>query len=1382
MKNSTYFSSSTLLFFFTLLFFTISFNGFAQRNHQLIQDESILPVDANGKPITRWVSDNPMKSFSTKSASILKSGRSLLKSSTTELEWPNPGSIHIDKSSESTDTEGLWKINILVEGKNITTSSDVVLVIDNSLSMSMSGSTRMADAIDAANTFVDQLLSGSTGNIRIAVVTINQSLSSPFPQTVIGFSSDASDLHSAINSISAVGYTNLQGGFHEARTLLNASSAQNKVIVFMSDGEPNKSYESVVSSSVTPQLLSCDYNRPIWDISSNDILDYLTVQSSNYGVVVGGSSFDWGFYSISEDCSYVSNNKLRTRTYTFDAGNHGLTTIYEANLAINDGYDVYTIGFDIPTGSNGESVLMSSQNKGYYPANSSNISQIYSEIGSNIAYAASSAIFTDPMSGFVVLQTGLTPSYSVLPNTSGDVVVSKGSVTFSNVGYILNDPDDPNSGNSSFVKWQINWNIGTVSESGDEMYYYVAIAPNTDPTLLYDANEQTYIDYIDVEGNPAHKQTSDDFTIPKVSGGKGSIEMHFFLVNDNGDPINSAGQVVPSYIYAFAIPQDGVVSSLFNQGGETALELNTTYNVIPSATYSSSNGKTYLLHPNYNSTQNITLTATQRNQDVWFGYTEYTCAETAETISAEGYESVTVNDIEYTASGSYIQTLKNAAGCDSVLTVNVNILEPTTETISAEGCESVTVNDIEYTASGSYIQTLKNEAGCDSILTVNVNILEPTAETIERIACDQVTINGITYDESGEYVQHLTNTAGCDSTLTILLTVNASAEQTIYRTACESYVFYGQLYRQSGVYTRLLETESGCDLTITLNLTILESTSETINATACQEYTINNETYTETGTYVQHLTNAAGCDSTLTINLTIEDNETPVAVCKDVTAQLDANGTFNLSVEDINNGSSDNCSIDTMFISKSSFTCDDLGENQVILTVVDASGNESTCTATVTIEAGDSNCGSNITPLVAAPDVLEIVICPGNNVIWTPNILSNDEGIGNQGVRISVDQLPENVTLDLKTGDLNFFTDKYEDFHLEIPYTICSGADQENCSSSSIIINIMLDTDCDGVANVYDIDDDDDGILDIHELSNTGDDIDTDGDGIVNRLDLDSDGDGIMDNVEWQQTIAEAMEKSSFQDLNYYEPKGMDSDGDGWDDRYDTDNDGIYYPAFDMDEDGTPDYLDLDTDDDFIEDAIEGHDGNMDGYVDNVASGMDSDQDGLDDAYDTFDNWFVKKDKYKNTISSNAALQDSDNNGIRDWRDKFIESQDPGDDGQAEDPSNCVLNIPDGFSPNGDNYNDYFEIRFSCDMGEQLFEATYPNAKIEIYTRWGNLVYEKESYGNTSKWGMQEAWWNGTSTNGMQIGSDKLPTGTYFYILNLNDGSDAITGSIFLNN
>lgn len=89
------------------------------------------------------------------------------------------------------------------------------------------------------------------------------------------------------------------------------------------------------------------------------------------------------------------------------------------------------------------------------------------------------------------------------------------------------------------------------------------------------------------------------------------------------------------------------------------------------------------------------------------------------------------------------------------------------------------------------------------------------------------------------------------------------------------------------------------------------------------------------------------------------------------------------------------------------------------------------------------------------------------------------------------------------------------------------------------------------------------------------------------------------------------------------------------------------------------------------------------------------------------------------------------------------------------------IDIPNGFTPNGDGFNDYFVI-----VG--LFQ--YPNNKIAIYNRWGELVYKAEPYQNN---------WDGKSIdNTRKIGGDQVVDGTYFFILDLGDGSAAINGFV----
>ena len=91
------------------------------------------------------------------------------------------------------------------------------------------------------------------------------------------------------------------------------------------------------------------------------------------------------------------------------------------------------------------------------------------------------------------------------------------------------------------------------------------------------------------------------------------------------------------------------------------------------------------------------------------------------------------------------------------------------------------------------------------------------------------------------------------------------------------------------------------------------------------------------------------------------------------------------------------------------------------------------------------------------------------------------------------------------------------------------------------------------------------------------------------------------------------------------------------------------------------------------------------------------------------------------------------------------------------------FHIPDGFSPNGDGINDLFVIRGI---------SGYPTNEITIFNRWGTKVFDASPYTNN---------WDGKSTAALNIGNDVLPVGTYFYILDLGNGSDVIKGTIYLN-
>lgn len=94
------------------------------------------------------------------------------------------------------------------------------------------------------------------------------------------------------------------------------------------------------------------------------------------------------------------------------------------------------------------------------------------------------------------------------------------------------------------------------------------------------------------------------------------------------------------------------------------------------------------------------------------------------------------------------------------------------------------------------------------------------------------------------------------------------------------------------------------------------------------------------------------------------------------------------------------------------------------------------------------------------------------------------------------------------------------------------------------------------------------------------------------------------------------------------------------------------------------------------------------------------------------------------------------------------------------------MKIYTSFSPNGDGINDIWFI--------DGIEA-FPDNKVSIFNRWGNLVYEASGYDNNIKV------WKGTTNTGMLIGNDNtLPDGTYFYNLEWGKGKKPSTGYVVI--
>lgn len=228
----------------------------------------------------------------------------------------------------------------------------------------------------------------------------------------------------------------------------------------------------------------------------------------------------------------------------------------------------------------------------------------------------------------------------------------------------------------------------------------------------------------------------------------------------------------------------------------------------------------------------------------------------------------------YMASGTYMDTIMNAAGCDSVITISLTVNQPSSSTLSMSGCGMLMPPSGMYTitSTGTYMDTLTNAVGCDSVITINAVINQPSMAAITTTACNMYTApSGATYTASGTYMDTITNSVGCDSIITIDLTVNMTTMSTISATVCNGYLSPGgDSLMTSGTYMDTIPNMAGCDSVITINLIVNNSTMSSMSVSACDAFTSpGGSVYTTSGTYMDTIPNMAGCDSVITIALTI---------------------------------------------------------------------------------------------------------------------------------------------------------------------------------------------------------------------------------------------------------------------------------------------------------------------------------------------------------------------------------------------------------------------------------------------------------------------------------------------------------------------------------
>ncbi len=229
---------------------------------------------------------------------------------------------------------------------------------------------------------------------------------------------------------------------------------------------------------------------------------------------------------------------------------------------------------------------------------------------------------------------------------------------------------------------------------------------------------------------------------------------------------------------------------------------------------------------------------------------------------------LSVEDLASLTGENYMTSTSN----DTIYRVYLTVVEAKTTNLTQTVCSSdlpFSWNGQTITAAGTYTHNDLTVYGCDSIvtLTVNVNPVKASSETMTFCSSElPYSWHDYIITAEGTYTYTTTAANGCDSVVTLTVNVFPSYSNTWNVTRCSNelpYIWHGKTYNATSTDIWTSTTANGCDSVETLNFTVLPSTVDTvhINLNYGDSVLINGIYYHATGTQMVNYINASGCDS-----------------------------------------------------------------------------------------------------------------------------------------------------------------------------------------------------------------------------------------------------------------------------------------------------------------------------------------------------------------------------------------------------------------------------------------------------------------------------------------------------------------------------------------
>lgn len=256
--------------------------------------------------------------------------------------------------------------------------------------------------------------------------------------------------------------------------------------------------------------------------------------------------------------------------------------------------------------------------------------------------------------------------------------------------------------------------------------------------------------------------------------------------------------------------------------------------------------------------------------------------------SSIAYDSICANQLPYLwrgdslyFTGIYADTTANSFGCDSIIELSLFVIAQPSDTQTVLLCSNqlpYAWNQISIVQSGSYQYTHPLASGCDSNSVLLFQVLPSDTIYLSRQICQSqlpLLWDGLYFNQAGQQVRQSINQLGCDSLTVYQLQVLPQVQTQLTRTVCQNQMplyWNGILFYQGGQRTIYLNASNGCDSIVQMNLILQAPITDTLFHNVCQHelpYMWGQLQLQQTGWYSQNWILSNGCDSTIYLYLNV---------------------------------------------------------------------------------------------------------------------------------------------------------------------------------------------------------------------------------------------------------------------------------------------------------------------------------------------------------------------------------------------------------------------------------------------------------------------------------------------------------------------------------